>query len=184
MAKSIPQSEPVHLTQGFSANWQRSFSNYPASSYNLRYSLINPEKGNTYRISAETLNIGFKVAITPKESSEWKAGTYRIIGYIEDSATNGKTIREQVYSDVITVLPDPTRNSGDTRSFNRRTRDALRDTIEKLSSRTLQTATVNGQSYSIVNLTDLNKQLDRYEQLVRNEEGRERKQIAIHFTRP
>jgi hypothetical protein len=172
MAQCI--NEPQKIIAGFGTEWTRVLSDFPTAAFTLNYRL-RPIGGTgaVLDLTAQPDGFnGYKTTITPTQSSTLSAVEYRITGFITDDETGGQSVKQVVYDGRLTVVANPTA-SGDQRSTNRRILDSLKATMETLSTKRLTSMSANGKSYTMRDIPQLFQDIQRYEQLVKQEEEAE-----------
>lgn len=171
------EKEPEKLTSGYSFEWTRSVSGKPTTDHTLRY-VFRKLSGKGDPVTVDATGDGvekYKVTLTPAVSSQLKAETYSLVGYIFDDATAGATVKEIVFDGSVTVLPDPQAAAGeDRRGFARRMVDALRKAMEQLATGGLSSVSVNGKQYTRRNLAEVRQELARFEAMLMAEEAAQR----------
>lgn len=175
--------EPNQITAGFSVGWTKSLSDYPATIYNLIYTLAPLAGGEVQTITATANGEDFAVELTPADTAQFGAGMYQIVGYAEDIATSGQTVKTSIYTGRLQVLAGAD-STADRRTYAETTLQALRDTYAKIAANAISQATVNGKTYTKRDLIDLRTEIGYWETQVRNEQGGATKRIAVTFTRP
>jgi hypothetical protein len=175
--------EPNQITAGFSVEWDKSLSEYPAALYTLVYTLAPLAGGEVKTITAAANGSDFSIVLTPADTAQFDAGLYQLTGYAQDTATGGISEKDSVYVGRLEVLPGA-ESTSDRRTFAEIVLQSLRDTYAKLAKNSISQATVNGKTYTKLNLADLLAQIGYWETQVRNEQGGATKHIAVTFTRP
>lgn len=170
MSTNLPTKEPQQITAGDTVQWLRAVDNYPASSgWTLSYVFRGPQtikqNATTYANSADYI-----VTMSPANTANYKAGLYSIEAYVSDG-TNRYSVA--TWFPQITVKANPAAyvdGSADNRSFAARTLAACETAIYSLSSRKVQSASVNGQTYSIQSLASLIALRNRMREEVQSEQ--------------
>lgn len=173
MATDIPTQEPQHFTAGDTVKWDIALSDYPATSWTLTYALTPLDGAADGRITftAAASGTDHRVSLTPATTAAFTAGAYGYWATVSDG-----TDRHLVRDGQITIHPDPaTASAVDARTHARRMRDQLRDLYSKLSTRETQTGSVNGKTYTLRDLGEVQRQLTQWEWAVQAEEDRERR---------
>lgn len=176
-------SEPNQITAGFSIEWEESLSDFPATLYSLIYTLAPLAGGEVQTITATASGDDFVITLTPAQTALFGSGDYQLTGYAEDIATSGQTVKTQVYVGRLQVLAGA-ESTADRRTYAESVLQDLRATYAKLAKNSISQATVNGKTYTKLNLADLLAQIGYWETQVRNEQGGATKRIAVTFTRP
>jgi len=125
MTISIPEVEPTELRAGETWAWKRSYVDYSATGWTLNYYLVNATgkisltataTGTEHLVSVPAITV---TGVTGTDS--YSTGTYTLYGRVSDG-----TSVYQVYSGIVTVLPDlAAAATYDTRSTARQLLDAL-----------------------------------------------------------
>lgn len=183
MAIATPTTEPLTITAGFSVEWDKTLSDYPASTYLLTYIAVPISGGEAKTITCAADGDTHEARLTPAQSALYDAGTYRLTGYVTDIATSGATTKTTAYNGRLTVEPAPESNV-DRRTFAESVLDDLRQTYAALAGNRLSQATVNGRTYTNRDLADLRAEIAAMESRLANDLGRKPKRILVKFTRP
>lgn len=175
MSASIPYlcREPEALAAGDTRAWTRAVNDYPSPTWNLFYVIRN--KQNFYRFNA-VANAGvFTVVLNSNVTANWAPGEYAIGAYVE---TNDASQRVEVRCAFPTLTVGENlagKPQGiDPRSFAQQQLAVIEDTIAKLNSRTIESATVNGQAYTLADLPKLWQMREKYKSEVRREQAQKR----------
>jgi hypothetical protein len=151
---NIPTKEPQIITAGDTIEFIRTISDYPASDgWTLSYVLRGPQ---TYRTNATTYQTSdYRVALASNTTANYLPGLYSLEAYVTNATARYSV---ETWFPQVTVRENPaayTDQAFDNRTFAAKTLAACETAILKLGSRTVQTASVNGQSYSIQQLPAL-----------------------------
>lgn len=173
-ATQVPES----VFAGDLIAWERELADYPASAWELTYSLSNAadrieivagESGDTYTVSIDVATSG-----------AYKAGRYRWFARVSDGAGDERTV-EQGW---IVILPDPAKQA-DWRSHARKMLDAIEAALEGAADKDQ----LNLLSYSLgVVSVSRDRELlwtarARYQRELKNEEGSSKKNQRHTFVR-
>ena len=175
--------EPNQLTAGFSLEWEKSISDFPATLYTLAYTLAPLAGGEVQTINATASGSDFSISLTPADTAQFQAGDYQLTGFVKDIATGGVDEQTQIYVGRLQVLSGA-ESTADRRTYAEAVLQDLRDTYKRLAKNSISQATVNGKTYTKLNLVDLRTEIGYWETQVRNEQGGATKRIAVTFTRP
>ena len=186
------QTEPTRIVKGYTQRWKKQLQNYSATEYVLKYVFKRADGAGAAISFATTADGSAHLAnLTAALSAALDPVPYNLTGYVEDIATSGATTKEVIFTLPVDVVSDPSSssNTGNGKSFNRQVRDQLRATMLKLSSKAESSGSVNGITYTFLDLPKLRKELSYYDYLVRQEEQEERinsgqasgKNILIRF---
>lgn len=167
----IRQLEPQTIAAGDDVSWDKSFHDYPATEWTLHYVLRN--KAAIYTFAATATGQVFRVTLTSAETAQWKPGVYAVGAYV--SAT-GKQVAVRPSFPTMTVTPNLASNPAGvaTESFAVRMLATLESTIEALATRRVNSASVNGQAYTLANLSELYQLREKFASEVRREKAQER----------
>lgn len=175
--------EPASLVAGYAKTWRKNLPEYRTETYTLKY-VLSPMagKGASSEITAEPDGVNsYLVVIAPADTASL-CGSYRLTGYVVDTATGGDEVRVIVFDGSIQIKPDPTSAEGkDVRSHARKMVDLLRSTLEKLASGAISSASVGGRNYTQKDLATVRQELARYEDILRREDNRNAGKVLIRF---
>jgi hypothetical protein len=153
-----PLPEPTELRAGDSWKWQRAFDGFPSSAWALQYILNGPGVARfafpSGATSAASDGQAFNVAATGTQTAAIVAGKYDIYAILTNSATS-----EQRTFELESVLITPNIAGGvgtiDSRSFVKRTLDALEAAIDGDTSILVQEYEVHGRRVQYMKRTEL-----------------------------
>lgn len=174
MSLSILWSEPQQFTAGDTVQWSRALSDFPSTAYALWYQLRGPQEINITSAVYQTSN--YLVTLTAAQTAAFKAGRYSIVPYVKDLATGLTRYAPPVIKarfPFLTVLENPqnyTAGSASNLSWAAQTLALVESTITKLANRSVVTASVNGQTYSLQDMAKLLSLRQRMAEIVRSEE--------------
>jgi hypothetical protein len=78
---TTPTTEPASVTAGDTITWQRTLADYPATTYTLKYRLINA--AGKIDITAAASGTDHLVSVSSTTSASWTAGTYAYQAWVE-----------------------------------------------------------------------------------------------------
>lgn len=170
MSTNLPTREPQVFTAGDTFSFVRQVSDYPASAgWALSYVLRGP---TTIKSNATTYATSdYLISESAANTANWAPGLYSLQAFVTNSG--GYRYSVPTWFPQITVKPNPAayvEGTADNRTFAQRTLAAVETAIEGLSSKKVATASVNGQSYSIQNLSQLVSLRQRMREEVRSEQ--------------
>lgn len=172
MTPTIPLVEPQRARAGETWQWRREdlAGDYPATSWTLRYALKNTT--DHLEIAATADGIVFAVTAPIASTKTLPAGTYRMVGYVEDA---GVTQRFGVYDEEIVIDPAYA-NAGvvDDRSHARIVLDAINAVLENRATKDQEEYQIGHRSLKRTPLNELYKFRQQYQGQVRSEELAER----------
>lgn len=184
----IPQREPQIVAAGDTLIWTRQINDFPTPDWVLNYVLRS--RTDIYKWTATNDAGWFKVNLASAVTALWKPGLYDIGAYVTKSADSEQfevrtAFRQMKVTQNLAMQP----TGADPRSWATRTLPLIEETISKLSSRTVETASVNGQMYTLANLADLFKMRERLKSEIAREEEKARldaglgagNKVAIRF---
>ena len=163
--------EPQRIAAGDNVSWTRLIDNYPSALWSLTY-LIRSAK-NQYQFNANANAGAFTVTLDTNVTANWAAGIYAVGAIV---TSGGEQVQIKTSFPTLTVTANLLKpvNGVDPRSFAARTLESIEDTIAKLTQRTVDSAMVNGQSYTLANISELWKMRERFKSEVRREQARDR----------
>jgi len=150
--------EPQLISAGDAVTWLRQIDAYPPPTWTLKYVIRN--KSNIYKFEATNDAGVFSVALTSAVTAQWKPGLYAIGAYVTDG-TSQHAVRTFFLNIEIAANIASQPQGVDPRSWAARTLPLIEETISALSGRTVESASVNGQMYSLANIGDLFKLRER-----------------------
>lgn len=161
--------EPQSITAGDTVIWYRVVSDFPASEgWVLNYVLRGP---TTIKIMATTYQTSnYVVTVADTVTADWKPGLYSMQAYV----TNGsERFSVQTWFPKVTIKPNPSafvEGSAANLTFAQLTLAAVETALLSLASRKVSSASVNGQSYSIQDVTKLVALRNRMREEVQSEQ--------------
>lgn len=125
MTAAIPTVEPAELVAGDTWTWTKSFTDYPATTWTLRYYLRSP--AGEIAITAAASGSDYLVSVAAATTATYKAGRY----FWNAVVTSGSE-RYPVGGGSFVVKPDPAATGAgfDGRSHARKTLEAIEAVIE------------------------------------------------------
>ena len=171
---------PTSLQVGLTWEWDASFSDYPASTYTLVYTLINSASKITVTAAADVDD--YSVDVAPATTAAYTAGTYAYQATVADG-----TDTHLVASGSIEITPSfSAATTLDTRSHVKKVLDALEATIEGKATVDQQLVMVGGRQIMSWSPTEMMRFRDHYraeytaEQMAAAGNGSNRK-IKVRF---
>lgn len=98
---NIPQNEPASLRAGDTWKWTRTFADYPAGTWTLKYRFKHPTAAG-FEITATASGTDHSITVTAANSAAYVAGAYSWIAWVE----GGTSEKYTVDTGVLTVNPD------------------------------------------------------------------------------
>lgn len=168
--------EPTILRAGDSWKWIRQFAGYASGEgWTLRYALNSPG-GALFQfpagvVTADIDGVSFDVDLTSAQTSAVAPGTYDFYAVLAN-ATLTPPAQQTFELETVRVKPNilAATVSVDTRSFAKKTVDALRAAIEGDTSAMVQSYEIHGRKVMYMNRLELEKLLAVYELRYRNEQ--------------
>lgn len=116
---TTPTTEPATVVAGDTITWTKSFSDYPATTWTLKYRLLN--SAGKIDITASASGSDYLVSVSSTTSASYTAGDYDYIAWVEKAGE-----RHTVGQGRITVTANlATANTFDGRSDARKIYEAL-----------------------------------------------------------
>lgn len=169
MSSQPSYKEPQQITAGDTIVWYRVVSDFPASEgWTLNYVLRGP---TTIKLTAATFQTAnYVVEVADTVTADWKPGLYSMQAYVSDG-TDRFTV--QTWFPKLTIKPNPANfveGSASNLTFAQATLVAVETALLALASRKVSSASVNGQSYSIQDVTKLVALRNRMREEVQSEQ--------------
>ena len=178
---SIPTKEPVSITAGDTASWNKTLSDYPANTFSLTYQLAPLAGGETTTLSSSANGTTHEVRLTAATTAGFSAGDYRLIPVVKDIANSGATNTATLSISRVTIKP-PATSEVDARTTAELILGELQETYRKLARNTISTATVNGRTYTRNSMADLRAEIIYWENQVATQTGKgATRHIAVQF---
>jgi hypothetical protein len=156
---SIPQKEPESIRAGDTWKWLRSFSDYPATGWTLKYRFKNASAG--FEIAAVASGTEFSIDIAAATTPAFPAGTYTWISWVEGGSSEKYTLG----SGSMEVLPDfrtvTANNPLDSRSHAKKMVDAIEAWLENRDP-AVEMYEINGRRMKFIPIPDLIKLRNNY----------------------
>lgn len=128
MAATVPTTEPTQLRAGDTWSWSRSFSDYPAGTWTLAYSLLN--SSGKISITAAADGTDYLVTVAASSTANYTAGTYSGVARVTSGAES-----YTVWQGSIEVLPNlAAAPSFDDRTHARKMLEAIEAALESRAS--------------------------------------------------
>jgi hypothetical protein len=101
---TTPTTEPATVVAGDTITWSKTFSDYPATVWTLKYRLLN--SAGKIDITATASGTDHLVAVTSTTSATWTAGDYDYIAWVEKTGERAtvETGRITVGANLATAL--------------------------------------------------------------------------------
>lgn len=170
MSTTVPTSPPTVLYCGDQTAWRETIDETAlglGSGWTVQYAISDDAQGTKYRVTGALVSGEtdlYEFAITPTVSMQWEPGKYRYLRIIQDGTERTVDPRRGI----VEIRPDP---EGDNcPSFDQQMVKALkaallgRATSEEQSF--LESASVNGDSISLLTLPEMQSLLHTYERRV------------------
>lgn len=160
----VPSSLPSVLIAGNTWQWDREYSDYPAGTWTATAYFENQSK--TFSAAGVAEATAHRFTIAAATTAGYPAGRYRVRVRVTDGSQ--VFIAETVHVDV--DLDPAAAGTADTRSWARRTLDAVEAFLEGNASTAQQSMTIQGRSISRWSLPELTKWREQLRAEVRTEE--------------
>lgn len=177
---AVATTEPRTFYSGNTVNWNKSLSDYPADEYLLSYALVPISGGEAYEFSASASGELHLIRLSPATTNGYEAGEYSLIPTVTDLDTSGATTKITLDPIRVEIYPAAT-SEVDRRTYAEQIVQDLQDTYKKLAANSIQSATVNGRTYTRNNLADIRAEIIYWEQQVSNESGGAVRRVAVEF---
>jgi len=175
---TVRKDIPPRITAGDGISWRKSFSNYPATSWDLTYTFLN---------STDRINIGaseisadgsdFLIEIPGSTSAPWKSGKYKYQAYLTNQSDSDERIMiDHGSTEILPNYATVTSGSGiDTRTHAEKVLDGLEAMIADKATKDQLSYTILGRSISRLNPQEVREWRDYYRAEVDRERRKERK---------
>jgi len=165
---TIPNNEPSQLRIGSTWKWTRTFTDYPAGTWTLKYSFKSAAGG--FEIDAAASGADFSIVVAAATTVAYTAGDYTWMAWVE----GGSNEKYDVDSGSVTLLPDyragTSTDAFDGRSHAKKMLDAIKAWLESRDPAVAQYE-IAGRRMQYIPITDLLKLQNRYQLEVQNEEN-------------
>ncbi len=176
VSQTIPSlcREPEFIAAGDNRTWTRAVNNYSSEFWSLFYLIRN--KDQSYRFNAVANAGNFTVTLNSNVTANWASGEYAIGAYVQATNDASQQVEVRCAFPTLTVGENLAGkpNGIDPRSFAARMLPLIEETIGKLTMRTVSSATVNGQAYTINDLSKLWQMREKFRSEVRREQAQKR----------
>ena len=165
----------MRIAAGDYVSWNKSATNYPAPNWGMTYVLR--KKNKVYSFNANANGSGFTVTLDSTTTSAWEPGVYAIGAFVTQS---GEQVQVKCSFPRLTVTPNLASGSNtgprgiETETFAEKALAAAEATYLALVSRKVASAQVNGNAYTLANLSELRREIERLRSEVRREHARDR----------
>jgi hypothetical protein len=173
MSQFTNTQEPDSVVAGDTLQFTRSVESYPSGDgWTLTYVLSGPDVYH-FDATASTDSTGYSVSVAASTTKNWIPGVYVVSAYVSNGTERFKV--KPAYPKMI-VAHDPASATagGSQLSFAERVLAQFQSALLQVGSNTVSTASVNGQSYSLQNPTEITKQISYWEGVVRDEKNQAR----------
>jgi hypothetical protein len=160
----VPSTLPTDLIAGNTWQWDREYGDYPAGTWTATAYFEN--KAKAFNVAATAEGTAHRFTISAATSATYPAGRYRISVRVTDGSQ--VFIAETGYCE---VEADPAAaGTRDTRTWARRTLEAVEAFLEGNATTAQQSMTIQGRSISRWSLPELTAWRDKLRQEVKMEE--------------
>lgn len=171
----IPKIEPEVISAGDTVEWTRQIDDFSPADYTLKYVIRN--EAQIYKFTATSAQGYYQVTLTSAETAAWQPGVYWYTAYVVNATG---TVQKQIATAFPKVLIRPNMavnpNGLPTSTFAERGLVEIENTILALTTRSVESAMVNGQQYTLQNISDLFMLRERF----RSEVAREQAQARLN----
>lgn len=161
----VPSSLPSDLIAGNTWQWDRDYADYPSPTWTATTYFENASK--TFSVGGTQQGTAHRFTIAAATTTGYPAGRYRVRVRVTDGSQ--VFIAESAWTEV--ELDPAAAGTHDTRSWARRTLDAVEAFLEGNASTAQASMAIQGRSISRWSLPDLAAWRDKLRQEVRIEEG-------------
>lgn len=175
---SIPSNIPAELIAGDTWQWTRDLSDYPAGTWTATIYFEN--RDGVFNVAGSASGTTHSFTIAASTTTSYKPGRYGWRLRVTDGST--ATTVESGFSE---VLVDPAKAGRvDTRSWARRTLEAVEAFLEGNASTAQASMSVGGRQISRWSLPELTKWREQLRSEVQSEEsGSKGRQIKVRYGR-
>ena len=153
----IATNEPFKFVSGDRLQWKRSFSDYPASTWTLAYTLLHATLAKI-TITASADGDDHSVDESAATTAAWAAGTYNWKAFVTNVA-----IRHQVDEGQIIIEPDyASLTNYDARVHAEKVLAAIEAVIEGRATKDQESYTIEGRTLQRTPIPDLIVLRDKY----------------------
>ena len=165
---------PLRLRNGEQAEWTKSLSDFPASTWNAAYELVS--SGGTLSVAGVADGDDFDFEITTTESAAMGIGRYDFRLVVDDGAGVVRVICEGE----IEILEAADIAPADTRSHARIMLENIRAVLEGRITKDHESFTIAGRAITRIPILELEQLEQGYAGRVEKEERRERRLRGEH----
>lgn len=162
---TTPTIEPQIVAAGDTIIWQRTYADYPAPTWTLKYALRGASVINITGTASGTAHL---ITVTAATSANWLPGIYTWQGYVENAAGERHTVAVgtlQVNRDLTAVT-----ETYDGRSHARKVLEAIEAVLEGRAAIDQEEMTHDGLQLKRTPIPDLIILREKYKREVQNEE--------------
>jgi len=163
----IANHEPSQITAGDRLQWRRTFADYPASTWTLKY-YLRASQGNI-DITATADGDDFVIDVASADTVGYKAGVYRWQAQVDDGAGALAVIAT---NQIKIVENFANLDRFDSRTHAQKVLEAIEAALEKRATAEQQSFTVEGRAIELLSIEELVKARDRFRREVSRESGR------------
>ncbi len=164
----IPTIEPQTLRAGDTWRWLRTFDDYPAGTWTLKYRFKNAAGG--FEITATASGTDHSVTVAASTSTAYAAGTYQWIAWVE-SGSEKFTVAEGSAVVLADLRTGTATAALDVRSHARKVLAAIEAVLERRATKDQESYEIFGRSLKRTPIADLLKLRSRYQMEVRAEDA-------------
>lgn len=171
----VGNREPQRIAAGDNLSWTRTITNYPSTNWALTYVIRGPRR--IYRFNANANAGAFTVTLDSNVTANWTPGLYAIGAFVTQGS---EQVQVKCAFPRLEVTPNLNLSANNTvkgtdpRSWAEQTLAVVEDTITKLLNRTVASANVNGNAYTLANISELYTVRERLKSEVRRQQQQEK----------
>lgn len=169
------QIDKQTLVAGLDWNWSEAVSSYPASTHTLKY-LLKKGTNNPITLTSAADGDSHEFTIDDDLTAAYESGYYSYTAFVMEIADND--VITVIGTGVVEIKKDLATVS-DARTHALTMVENLRTTIEALSTKTMDSVSIEGRNYTYTDIEKLEAMLFRYE---RRAGIRKKKRTLIQFS--
>ena len=168
----IPKREPQVIAAGDTLQWERQLNDFSATTWTMHYVIRSPK--NIYKFDATNDAGNFLVNVSSAVTATWEPGQYAIGAYITNASAEQIQVRTAFPTLTITGNLAVNPQGVNTVPWAVTMLSQIENTISQLTTRTVDSASVNGNMYTLANISELFKLRERFKSEVRRLEDQAR----------
>lgn len=160
------------IAAGDTVQFYRQLGDFSANEWTLKYVIRSTR--NVYKFTATNDSGLFYINLASTVTALWVPDLYAIGAYVENASSEQKQVRTSFPNLKVLANLATAPKGNDPTPWCVKALASVEETILALTSRTVQTASVNGNAYTLSNIADLYKLRARLRSEVRQIEEQER----------